>query len=52
MKANVMEFGEVNTETIKYNGKKDRLKEEEERLKQIEINNKLKQQKYEEKRKN
>ena len=51
MKANVMEFGEVNTETIKYNGKKDRLKEEEERLKQIEINNKLKQQKYEEKMK-
>ena len=45
MKANVMEFGEVNTETIKYNGKKDRLKEKEERLKQIEINNKLKQQK-------
>ena len=52
MKANVMEFGEVNTETIKYNGKEDRLKEEEERLKQIEINNKLKQQKYEEKMKN
>ena len=50
MKANFMEFGEVNTETIKYNGKKDRLKEEE-RLKQIEINNKLKQQKYEEKMK-
>ena len=52
MKANVMEFGEVNTETIEYNGKEDRLKEEEERLKQIEINNKLKQQKYEEKMKN
>ena len=38
MKANVMEFGEVNTETIKYNGKKDRLKEEEERLKEKEKN--------------
>ena len=47
-----MEFGEVNTETIEYNGKEDRLKEEEERLKQIEINNKLKQQKYEDKMKN